>query len=160
MKLYLIRHGEAIPEENNPERPLSEKGMLDVSEIAAFLECAETRVDEIWYSTKLRAKQTAKIIAEAVPHKNLVERERINPNDPVKNIADEIGLIHEDIIIVGHLPFLDKLISQLLTKQDCFNIVDFETAGLVCLEKWEGGWAINWTILPDLLTSCIRHKNR
>lgn len=160
MYLYLIRHGDAVSEKVNPERPLSEKGMLDVSEVAAFMACADIKVDEIWHSTKLRAKTTAKVIAEAIGHKNLVEREGLNPNDPVDTIAQEANSLHENIIIVGHLPFLDLLASQLLVNNQELHVVNFKTGGVLCLEKWEEGWHIAWMMNPDLLTRCVKQKNR
>ncbi|OGB87001.1 phosphohistidine phosphatase SixA [candidate division WOR-1 bacterium RIFCSPLOWO2_02_FULL_46_20] len=160
MYLYLIRHGETVTESVGSEQPLSEKGMLDVSEIAAFMSCANIKVDEIWHSTKLRAKTTAKVIAEAIEHKNLVEREGLGPNDPIANIAEETDILHENTIIVGHLPFLDLLASQLLVNNQALRVVNFKTGGVLCLEKWQEGWHIAWMMNPDLLTRCIKPKNR
>ncbi|MBI5701226.1 phosphohistidine phosphatase SixA [Candidatus Saganbacteria bacterium] len=157
MSLYLIRHGEAVPETMDTSRPLTEKGILDISEITAFLNAAEVKVNEIWHSTKLRAKQTAKIIAEGVPHKKLIERDNLLPNDTVRNIAGEITAIHEDIVIVGHLPFLEHLATYLLSKNENFNFVNFSQGGVICLEKIETGWTILWMMTPALLSACIEH---
>lgn len=156
MYLYLIRHGQAKPEDIDPERHLTEIGMLEVSEMAAFLGCGEVKVDEIWHSTKERARRTAAILSEAVPHKNLVEREGLKPNDPVIPIAEEINQIHENIMIVGHLPFLEKLASHLLTSRDKDQIVKIYEGGAVCLEKWEEGWSISWMMYPEFLAKCIK----
>jgi len=158
MYLYLVRHGEALPKNADPERHLSEKGMLDVSEIAAFMQCVEVKVDEIWHSSKERAKRTAVIIAEAVPHKNIVEREGLAPNDPVEKIAEEIKDIHENIIIVGHLPFLDCLVSFLIAGSLDLGIIKLPTAAVACLEKWEQGWSLSWIMSPDLLSKSIKHR--
>jgi phosphohistidine phosphatase len=157
MYLYLVRHGDAKPKELDPERHLSETGLLEVSEMAAFLNCAEVKVDEIWHSDKERARRTALIIAEAVPHKNIVERAGLAPNDPVSGLAAEIGQLHEDIMIVGHLPFLSILASRLVTGSDELQFLDFRSAGVVCLEKWERGWGAAWMMDPELLAKCIEH---
>ena len=156
MYLYLIRHGEALPENVDPNRPLSGKGTLDISEISSFLKLATIKVDEIWHSTKLRAKQTAELIAEGVPHTNMVEREGLKPNDPVDKIAEELNVLHENIVIVGHLPFLEILASRLLTTSDNLHAVNFREGGVVCLEKWETGWTISWMMTPGLLTRCVK----
>lgn len=166
MYLYLIRHGEAVPENVDADRPLSEKGMLDVSEVAAFMNFDEIKVDEIWYSTKLRAKQTAAVIAEAIPHKNLVQMQGLKPNDPAAKVAQEILAVREDVVIVGHLPFLGKLASLLITGSEENDVVNFAAGGVVCLEKsidnigvgWEKGWSIDWMMTPDFLNKCIRHR--
>ena len=158
MFLYLVRHGEAVTEDADALRPLSQQGFTDVSEIAAFMNFDEIKVDEIWHSTKLRAKQTAQILAEAIPHKNFVERQGLTPNDPVVNIASEINSIHEDVIIVGHLPFLSKLASFLLAGTENKDLVDFHAGGVICLERWEKGWQILWMMMPEFLAKCIKHK--
>lgn len=37
MRLYLVQHGEALRKEENPERPLSDRGQETVRRVAAFL---------------------------------------------------------------------------------------------------------------------------
>jgi phosphohistidine phosphatase len=156
MYLYLVRHGEANPKEIDPERHLSEKGMEEVSEMAAFAKCARVKVDEIWHSTKERARRTAIILAEAVPHKNIVEREGLSPNDPITGIASEIDKIHENIMIVGHLPFLDLLAAKLSTGAERIGTFNFRAAAVVCLEKWEQGWSVSWMMDPEMLRQCMK----
>lgn len=158
MYLYLVRHGDARPKEQDPERHLSEKGMLEVSEMAAFLNCAEVRVDEIWHSTKERARRTAAIIAEAVPHKNIVEREGLAPNDQVSGLAAEIAKLPEDVMVVGHLPFLGVLATLLVTGSAELEFLDFRPAGVVCLEKREKGWGVAWMMDPEVLSKCLKKK--
>ena len=41
MHLYLVQHGLAQPKDENPERPLSDRGRTDVGRMASFL--ARTR---------------------------------------------------------------------------------------------------------------------
>jgi phosphohistidine phosphatase len=158
MFLYLVRHGEALPENVDPEQHLSEKGMEDVSEMAAFMQCAEIKVDEIWHSSKERARRTAVIISEAVLHKNILEREGLKPNDPVENIAEEIKDIHENVMMVGHLPFLGRLASYLLSGSSDLETIKFESAAVACLEKWEENWRLSWLMDPELLLKCTREK--
>ena len=57
MKLYLMQHGEALREEEHPERPLTERGKEDVERVAAFLARAGIRVDQIRHSGKLRRRK-------------------------------------------------------------------------------------------------------
>jgi len=59
----LVQHGEAVSEEVDPRRPLSERGRAEVERVASFLARAGFRVSRIVHSTKLRARETAEILA-------------------------------------------------------------------------------------------------
>ncbi len=149
MKLYLVQHGKALPKDENPQRPLSREGMDDIEKLALL--CASNRLTTkvIWHSTKLRAKQTAQIIAQQIGAKTQ-ERAGLEPLDPVRPIFDEITNSGEDIFIVGHLPFLERLTSILITGNEDTVPVKFQQGGMVCLEKNETGkWSILWTAFPE-----------
>ena len=64
MKLYLVQHGEAHAKNVDPERPLTERGHGDVARLAAFLSRAGVRVERVIHSGKLRAEQTAGVLAK------------------------------------------------------------------------------------------------
>lgn len=151
MNLYLIQHGEALSEDVDPARPLSSKGRADVERTAGFMKGAGVKADEIWHSTKLRAKQTAEIIAKILSSQNIVEKKGLAPNDPVVGIADEINKADKNIVIASHLPFLQKLSSLLLTGSESGEIVKFKQGGVVCLEKSDSSWSIAWMVVPDVL---------
>ena len=63
MYLYLARHGEARRKEQDPERPLTEAGSETARRVAALLRASGLSVGGIHHSTKLRARQTAEILA-------------------------------------------------------------------------------------------------
>lgn len=153
MKLYLVQHGESVPEEIDPKRPLTENGRADVSKAARFLKDAEVQINIIWHSTKLRAEQTAELISEVIkPSRGVEERIGLAPNDPVDKIKDELLKEENDLMIVGHLPFLWKLISLILLGNGSYNIISFRQGGVVCLEKKpEGNWFLIWAIVPELI---------
>ena len=153
MKLYLVQHGEASPEETDPERPLSDKGRSDTSKAAAFLREAGISVETILHSTKLRAEQTARILADTLDQRcDVVKRDFLSPNDPLDNILDEISRRDDDLMIVGHLPFLDRLTSRLILGSEEKSIVRFRQGGVLFLERGEErSWRITGFIVPDLL---------
>jgi phosphohistidine phosphatase len=150
MKLYLIQHGESLAEDVDPKRPLSGKGRADVESTAAFMARNGVRVDEIWHSVKLRAKQTAEIIAEALKVKKVIEKKGLAPNDPGDVVATEINASDNDIVIASHLPFLQKLSSLLLTGSESHQIIKFRQGGVVCLEKTDSVWSVVWMVGPGL----------
>ena len=64
MELYLVQHGEATPKEVDPARPLTERGQVEVRRVAHAAHVAGVTVSTIYHSGKLRAQQTAEILAK------------------------------------------------------------------------------------------------
>ena len=150
MKLYLIQHGQALSKEEDPRRPLSEKGKLQTERMAAFMRSKGIEAGVLWHSKKLRAVQTAKIIARAIEGISVIERDDINPLDPPDSFPARIRETGRDLIIVGHLPFLSKLTSLLLAGLQEYEIVSFVNSGIVCLERRDV-WRIGWFVRPELV---------
>jgi len=142
MNLFLIRHGEAAPEDVDPARPLTQEGRSQVAKTAAGMKEKSVKIDEIWCSKKLRAKQTAEIIAQIMEVKNLIEKDGLKPNDPVAPIAELINQTDKNIAIASHLPFLAKLTALLTTGSEDKEIVKFGGGELVCLRKEKAGWVL------------------
>jgi|TARA_B100001971_G_C17748411_1_gene314191 phosphohistidine phosphatase len=59
----------------------------------------------------------------------------------------------EDTIIVGHLPFMSKLASRLVTGNEDETVVHFKPGSVACIERGEngGGWTVQWFLRPELL---------
>ena len=153
MKLYLVQHGEACTKEIDPERPLTERGKDDVDRLAAFLEKAGIRPDRLIHSGKLRAMQTAERLANAIATGVELEASGlINPNDNPKAFDWQSESWDRDTLMVGHLPFIAKLVSHLVIDDDDRLIAAYQPGSVVCLERQaDHGWRIDWMIRPDLL---------
>ena len=152
MKLYLVQHGEAVAKEEDPERPLSARGKKDVLKLAACLKAAGHRVDLVLHSGKLRAAQTADILAEAILVEGAIEvREGMKPNDTVQDFL--LSENNKDTVLIGHLPFMARMVSYLVTAKDSPAIVKYQPGSIVCLEKdeEEGIWQIQWMLRPDCI---------
>lgn len=50
MRVYLVQHGDAVPKEVDPDRPLSDTGRQDIERLAKFLNAAKVRVSRIIHS--------------------------------------------------------------------------------------------------------------
>ena len=72
MRVYLVQHAEAVPAEDNPDRPLSDKGRTDVQRVASFL-ARSVRVGRIIHSPKMRARDTAVLLAQVLGPGGVVE---------------------------------------------------------------------------------------
>jgi len=153
MKLYLVQHGEACAKEVDPERPLTDQGREDIERLADFLGQADVEVERVIHSGKLRAAQTADLLAQAVaPLVELETNDRIAPNDDPGAIdwAKETG--GRDALVVGHLPFMARLVALLLVEDPGRSITAYQPGSVVCLEHdGDGHWQINWMIRPELL---------
>jgi phosphohistidine phosphatase len=153
MKLYLVQHGEATTEEVDPSRPLTAKGRLDVQKMASFLKGAGLGPMVILHSGKTRARQTAEIIALHLgPDWQVQEGDGLAPNDPIESLIKKIYQTNEDLMIVGHLPFIGRLASTLLAGSESKNIVAFRQGGGICLKRnEEKTWQVAWMVTPELL---------
>ena len=153
MKLYFVQHAKAASKQEDPQRSLTEEGRRDIEKIAAFIEPLNLGVDYLWHSGKKRAEQTAKLLAEVINiNKTKTAHDGLSPNDDVAVIKSELASIQRDIMIVGHLPFLGKLASLLLTDCGSANTVAFKQGGIVCLRRCDDNrWQIDWMVTPELL---------
>ncbi len=153
MKLYVVQHGEAVEKEVNPDRPLSPKGRKDVEAIAKFLGNAGVQAEKVWHSGKPRAQETAEILAAQIAPQATLERHAgLDPKDEPSAIVGEIQRCSENLLVVGHLPHLERLVAHLLTQKEKSLPVSFERGGVVGIEREDDQtWRIRWMIVPSLL---------
>lgn len=152
LKLYLVQHGEALPGEVDPDRPLTPQGIISLRRIARVLSSAGISVDQIWHSGKRRAIESSVIIQEELmPSGGITKMSGLDPKAEVGPFLNELDRIEKDLMIVGHLPFLGKAASCLLTGIEDKPLVIFQKGCVLCLEKVEDHWEIVFHITPDLL---------
>jgi phosphohistidine phosphatase SixA len=158
--LYLVRHGEAKSKEQDPERPLTETGSENVRRVAALLGGIRLSVGGIHHSTKLRARQTAEILAAgsgAVAP--VTEVPSLEPLADVEELAESLSRATTDLMLVGHLPHLDRLASRLVAGDAGREVFSIPACGVLCLhrrpgsESTEGGavWTVCWMLDPGAL---------
>jgi phosphohistidine phosphatase len=152
MAIYLSQHGRSAPKEVDPERGLTSEGRAEVERVAKTLADAGISVDVILHSGKARAAQTADVLAAMLkPKEGVQPRKGIDPLDDVRSLADALPT-DGDEMYVGHLPFMERLISYLITGDADRRVVTFQNGGVVRLD-WEAEakrWVIGWTLFPNL----------
>jgi len=153
MKLFLVQHAKAVSSEVDPDRPLTVEGQRDMQKVAEFIKPLSFAVDNLWHSGKTRARQTAEILATVITIENeMAVHDGLAPNDNVQVIKDSIVSVGRDMMIVGHLPFMSKLASLLLTGSESSGTVAFRQGGIVCLStEGDNKWQIDWMITPEIL---------
>jgi phosphohistidine phosphatase len=153
MLIYLVQHADAKKEEEDPARPLSERGMKDIEKVASYVSQLGVKIHKIFHSNKLRAKQTAEILTAILkPDKGMSEVNGLAPLDDPNIWATRLKDVPDDIILVGHLPHLARLSSLLLCGNADKNTVSFRMAGIVCLKMDElGVWSLQWMLTPEII---------
>jgi phosphohistidine phosphatase len=149
MKAFLVRHGEAKAEAENPQRPLSDRGREEVERVARAVAKKGLGVDQILHSDKVRARETAEILAHHLsPNGGMCEIKGLAPQDDPMLAKAELETAQSSLMLVGHLPHLGRLASLLVTGKPDLKTVDFAAASILCLSKQNGGWKISWILDP------------
>ncbi len=153
MKLYLVQHGEASSKDVDPERPLTDHGRSDVLRLGRFLQTTGIGVQRVVHSGKLRARQTAELLAQSMaPSVEPETNGLLNPNDSPRAFDWQSESWDRDTLIVGHLPFMARMVSELIIGDENRPFTAFLPGSMVCLEgDHQNGWHLNWMIRPELL---------
>jgi phosphohistidine phosphatase len=155
MKLYLVQHADALPESVDPTRPLSEQGRQDAQKMAGLAVRLGLEVTQIRHSGKTRAEQTAAIFGQALkPAGGVTAMPGLGPKDDVQLVAKTLDREAQPIMLVGHLPFLERLAGLLLAGDPNRPVVQFCKAGIVCLAREEERWRVAWAITPEMARVC------
>lgn len=147
-RIYFAQHGLAVDKKDDPERPLSKDGIDQSKIVAKFLQGSETPLDSIFHSGKLRAAQTAEIFATALNISSTSVIEGLSPNDDVTLLVQELNI--SNALYVGHLPHLEKLVTYLITGNDGGSVINFRNSAVVCLEKHDANYRLQWYLTPEL----------
>jgi phosphohistidine phosphatase len=153
MALYLVQHGKSLSKEEDPERGLSREGVSEVEQVAANAVRQNFQVSHIVQSGKKRALQTAEIFAKALkPIQGVSESDGLAPLDDVSLFAAAVNPA-DNLMAVGHLPFMERLVSYLITGSIDKPVIKFQNGGIVCLDvdPASDSWVITWTLFPTNL---------
>jgi phosphohistidine phosphatase len=147
-QLYFMQHAIAANKADNPDRPLTEDGINQTRNIARHLHNLESPITSIFHSGKLRAQQTAEIIATALDIHTVDSTDYLSPNDDVALIIKNLDW--DSALYVGHLPHLEKLVSMLVTGKKDACIIQFRNSAMVSLKKNNDFYRIQWYLTPQI----------
>jgi len=144
LTLYLAHHADAVGSEIDPQRPLSTGGRNHVERIAQRAKELGVNPAVIWHSGKLRARQTAEAYWRACnPFAEFAAIRGLQPTDPPEWIKDRVTGESRDVMLVGHMPSLPRVL-RLLTRDEA---AEFPPHGLVALEAVVGMWVERFRLL-------------
>jgi len=161
MNLYFLRHGVAM--ERDPEsfpddslRPLTLKGEDRVRIVCSAVQALELSFDAILSSPYLRCRQTAEIVVSELGLRRVLEfRDELTPAGDPKTLIRAINRLRpvpQDVLIIGHEPYLSELLSMLISGQPDAAI-DLKKNGLAKVEidkrpRFGRCAALTWLLTP------------
>ena len=146
MKLYLVHHGDAVPADVDPQRPLSGEGRVGVEQVAGAAAQRAVKPAVVWHSGKLRARQTAEAFWRACnPLAEFSAARGVQPTDSPEWMADRLMGETRDIMLVGHMPNIERLL-RLLIEGSAEGTAAFPAHGIVALEAIDTRWVERWWI--------------
>jgi phosphohistidine phosphatase len=144
---YLVRHGEAFPETQDPGRPLTPAGRADVERLGRLAATKDVRPSAIFHSGILRAKQTAEILgAQLVADIRVQSITGLKPDDDPAIAAAELETAQDSIMLVGHLPHMNRLAALLISRNLSREVVNFRPASMVCCSRDGSHWTLAWLL--------------
>ena len=152
MALYLVQHGRSLPKDVDPDQGLSAEGVAETERIAGVAKGYHINVAQIMHSDKTRARKTADIYASALtPTGGVKEVGGLKPMDDVADFAVSLNP-DTNTMLVGHLPFMERMAAYLVTGSIDKPIFKFQNSGIVCLDKDpdSDSWVIVWTLMPHI----------
>jgi phosphohistidine phosphatase len=148
MAVYLVQHCKILPKEEDPDRGLSREGLEETRAMAALAADNNVQVMHILHSGKKRAQQTAEIFMKALaPQAGITKGTGLAPLDDVTSFASTLNS-EDDIMVVGHLPFMERLVSYLVAGSSDTSVIKFVHSGLICLGTEDASWYIRWAQYP------------
>jgi len=155
MRLYLVQHGEAVPEDIDVNRPLTPTGRSDIERLGRFLREAGVSVARMVSSDKLRARDSVEILTAAIGKPAITEvmEKGLLPKDSTEGLVDKAAAWKDHTLIVGHQPFMSRFVSRLVVGSEHPVVADFVPGTAVCLVRRAvtGAWFINWMLTPEIL---------
>jgi phosphohistidine phosphatase len=152
MTLYLVQHGQSLPKDVDPDQGLSKTGVTETERIAGVAKDYQINIGHILHSVKTRARKTADIFASILnPSGGVKEVEGLKPMDDVAAFAADLSP-DTHTMLVGHLPFMERMTSYLVTGSIDQPVFKFQNSGIVCLDQDPDtkSWIIIWTLMPHI----------
>ncbi len=162
MELYIVRHAIAAtvsPEGDDSQRPLTEQGRRKMFRAARGLKALEVSFDLMLTSPYLRATQTARVLAKSLDlgKDKILVTQALAPSGAFPDLVREIGEKAggaESLALVGHEPYLSRLIALLISGDPDLSIT-LKKGGVCCLsvEALQPGRCatLNWLLTPAQL---------
>ena len=156
MRLYFLRHADALGGVDDAARPLSPKGWKQSEAVARFLKTADIEFDAAYSSPLVRARETAEAVLEicgAVDSDDLKLDDALLNETSARQFTGWLRSLPEakHVLLVGHAPSLAEHVRALLSVGDP-EALNLSKGGLACLQTKDGRTAtLKFLVTPKLL---------
>jgi phosphohistidine phosphatase len=161
MDLLIVRHAIAFDRDRNRwrddgERPLSPAGMRLARKAAAGLKKLTPRPQRVLTSPLVRARQTARILADVAGWPAAEEMPELSPGEPALAVLELLGADRGKLTaVVGHQPELGHLLSACLLGGDGALPIVLKKNAVACVSfpgrPRPGHAALAWLATPKML---------
>lgn len=145
-RLYIVRHAqkiEEIPQQDDYDRELSQKGLDDAILMAEKLASNNPKIDLIVASPSKRTRDTAEIFAEKLDYKKSVMYNEVLYMAFVNELIETITYTYdtvENMLLVGHNPSLTALAITLVGFKEKFQmggvmLIEFDCNSWIDISK-------------------------
>ncbi len=151
MRLYIVQHGDSVPKNIDPDRPLSDRGRADIQRLTEWLSSHNVQIVQILHSGKTRAKETAEILRPLLESRDQIyERPGLAPNDSPETFLYQLLDPKKDTLVVGHMPFVARTVSQALTGAPDRQLVEFVPGSIAGIERSDSAsWRLFMFARPE-----------
>jgi phosphohistidine phosphatase len=127
--IWLLRHADAEDGTPDAQRPLSRKGERQAAAAAAALTALDLGLDACVTSPKVRARDTARVVCEALGLEAIEDRRLEGGPFDASEIAGEHG---DRVLLVGHDPDFSMAVHSLTGAQ-----VRMPKSGVAAIDRGE-----------------------
>ena len=163
MDLLVLRHGEAgrgsaLP--GDSKRTLTTEGKQEIADLSNGMKSLDVKLDVVYTSPLLRAKQTAEIVAKSLKFKGKIEElDSLKPEGSKLEFYSVLSKLKQDsvVLVVGHEPYLSDMIGEAISQSGCR--INLKKAGLArikvisTLPKIKG--ELRWLLTPKHLKKIV-----
>lgn len=149
--ISILRHAKAESAEQYPtdfERPLTSRGKKDAYQIGEILADFEPPIDWLVSSPALRTRETTGAVTDALKYKRgIIWQDAIYgaDADTLLNVLTQVPADMEHVLIIGHNPGMEDLVSGLVAGAPARMGILMATAGLAHLSLEIFSWnQIRW----------------
>jgi phosphohistidine phosphatase len=136
MRIYLVRHGDAVPEEDagsDRDRWLSPRGREAARMLGRLLREQNIDPDTIVCSPLPRAVQTAELLAASLDYIGAISSWRcLEPSAMPRTAANQVAAAGLSVVVVGHEPSISALGAYIIGRP---SFPSFRTAQCFALEN-------------------------
>ncbi len=170
--LLILRHAKSDRTDTglaDHDRPLAPRGEADAPRMGAALRALGCIPDHIMTSTAVRAHGTARLIASAMGYDGPLGARSGLYATGAEGLLAELRACEETaetVLLVGHNPDLEELVSLLICGEPADAVVTLPTAALAALALDVENWAalapacgsLLWLLTPRIVRSLLQRK--